>query len=360
MIIITVLGLITKRLLLQSIHNELCDKYKREDLIFYKINSICNLLDLQDFNILTFSAACWFLLILIIFSKRITFLKNKLNGYVAPVVPVDFFIHVKRKFTAVIFAIIADELLRIVNQVINGTSVKVDGVIVVYLLQIVEVFVIGVRYYPILSAIYMDSILSLVCATFYAWFDFSFTTVNHSLCQSDFYSSDNDFKATNGSYIKRLFQYYGTGQNLIIIQLLMDIPRYICWSYVVMKLYQYFQSCILIVPLLDGLQTTLQALIDAVSSVGQDGSKQSEVLFPNLIRSFVTAILTACVRTVIQILVILANIRRNLFQIFSGDDSKILKRNKEKYIDCGIGNVHFVDFIIGYLIWGYVLITLFT
>ncbi|CAF3381270.1 unnamed protein product [Rotaria socialis] len=132
-------------------------------------------------------------------------MKNKLNGYVAAVVPVNIFIHVKRKFTAVIFAIIADERLRIVNQVINETSVKVD----------------------------------------------------------------------------------------------------------------------------DGLQTTLQALIDAVSSVGQDGSKQSEVLFPNL-------------------------------QIFSGDNSEISKRNKEKYIDYGISNFHFAAFFIAYLIWGYVLIALFT
>ncbi|CAF3650437.1 unnamed protein product [Rotaria socialis] len=275
MIIRTVLGLITKWLLVQPIHNGLIDKCRREDLIFYKRNSICNLLDLQDFNILRFSVACYFfLLIFIIFSKRTSSMKNKLNGYVAAVVPVNIFIHVKRKFTAVIFAIIADERLRIVNQVINETSVKVDGVIVAYLLQTVEVFVIGVR----------------------------FTIVNHSLCQSDFYPSDNDFNAANGTYMKRLFQYY-------------------------------VQSCILIVSLLDGLQTTLQALIDAVSSVGQDGSKQSEVLFPNLIRSFVIAILTACVIAVIQILVLLANIFRNF---------------------------HFAAFFIAYLIWGYVLIALFT
>ncbi|CAF4589862.1 unnamed protein product [Rotaria socialis] len=186
-------------------------------------------------------------------------MKNKLNGYVAAVVPVNIFIHVKRKFTAVIFAIIADERLRIVNQVINETSVKVDGVIVAYLLQTVEVFVIGVR----------------------------FTIVNHSLCQSDFYPSDNDFNAANGTYMKRLFQYYGIGQNLIIIQLLTDIPQYICWSYVVIKL-----------PM--------------------------------------------------------------LLQIFSGDNSEISKRNKEKYIDYGISNFHFAAFFIAYLIWGYVLIALFT
>ncbi|CAM2700483.1 unnamed protein product [Rotaria socialis] len=164
-------------------------------------------------------------------------MKNKLNGYVAAVVPVNIFIHVKRKFTAVIFAIIADERLRIVNQVINETSVKVD--------------------------------------------------VNHSLCQSDFYPSDNDFNAANGTYMKRLFQYYGIGQNLIIIQLLTDIPQYICWSYVVIKL-----------PM--------------------------------------------------------------LLQIFSGDNSEISKRNKEKYIDYGISNFHFAAFFIAYLIWGYVLIALFT
>ncbi|CAF2333515.1 unnamed protein product [Rotaria sp. Silwood2] len=455
MLIITVAGLTVKWSLLQSIHNELVNKYKRADLLFYERNSICNIVDLEDFNMLTFPVACFFILIFIIFSKRTSCMKKKLNGYIAPIVPIDFYVHIKRKFAAVVFAIIADELLDIINQVINGNTSQDQGVIVVYLLRILKVLFIGFRYYPVLSAVYIDSILTLACATLYAWFDFSVSIVYQGLCQSDFYPSDDNFDETNGTDIARLFEYYGTGSNLIIIQLFTDIPRYICWSYVIIKLpmllinkistiiknknedqfkrlhltreekillhsstvhsvetlyvrnlfrpinqrttsrlflarlipkfiYQWrddfrfssrilcvysstflllffmtVQACILVIPYLDELQYSLQQLIDQISTLNNQQNKQSEFPLPNFVRPYLIAILTALIVTIIQLLVLLTNIRRNLCQIFRGDDSEIPKRNKSKYLDYSTGNFHFAGFFIGYLIWGYVLIALF-
>jgi hypothetical protein len=107
---------------------------------------------------------------------------------------------------------------------------------VIYLLQIVKVLLIGVRYYPILSAVYIDSILTLTCATLYAWLDFSITVVYQNLCESDYYLSNANFDATNGSNIEVLLNYYGTGQNLIIIQMFNDLPKYVCWAYILTKL----------------------------------------------------------------------------------------------------------------------------
>ena len=320
----------------------------------------------------------------------------------------------------------------------------------VYLLQITKVFVIGVRYYPELAAVYIDSLLTLTCASVYAWLDFSLSIVYKSLCQSDFYLSKDNFAETNGTDLIELFDYYGTGANLMLIQLMTDIPRMLCWSYIVVKLpalllqkiytrikrrnervnhpfhltreekillhssavhsveisyvrnlfrpkdhrsksrlflarliptfvYQWRddfrfsarvlciyssvililffitqEACFVIIPSLDGLQKSVQDLLNKlILSPGQ-----SAFPVPNLVRPYVFAVMSALVIIAIQLLVLLANIRRNLFQIFRGDDSEIPKRNKSNYLSYGTGNFHFAGYFIGYLIWGYVLIAI--
>ena len=320
----------------------------------------------------------------------------------------------------------------------------------VYLLQITKVFVIGVRYYPELAAVYIDSLLTLTCASVYAWLDFSLSIVYKSLCQSDFYLSKDNFAETNGTDLIELFDYYGTGANLMLIQLMTDIPRMLCWSYIVVKLpalllqkiytrikrrnervnhpfhltreekillhssavhsveisyvrnlfrpkdhrsksrlflarliptfvYQWRddfrfsarvlciyssvililffitqEACFVIIPSLDGLQKSVQDLLNKlILSPGQ-----SAFPVPNLVRPYVFAVMSTLVIIAIQLLVLLANIRRNLFQIFRGDDSEIPKRNKSNYLSYGTGNFHFAGYFIGYLIWGYVLIAI--
>ena len=54
-------------------------------------------------------------------------MRKQCEGYVGPVIPLDFYVHIKRKFAAVVFAIIADELLDIINQVINGNTSNGEG-----------------------------------------------------------------------------------------------------------------------------------------------------------------------------------------------------------------------------------------
>ncbi len=122
MSIITTVALVVKWSLLQPIHNELVNKYKQDELLYYNRNSFCDLIDLEDFNLLTFPLACLFVLIFAIFSKRTSFMRNKFKSYFAPVIPLDFYIHIKRKFAAVVFAVISDELLDIVTQVVSGDT----------------------------------------------------------------------------------------------------------------------------------------------------------------------------------------------------------------------------------------------
>ena len=286
----------------------------------------------------------------------------------------------------------------------------------------------------------------------YAWLDFSLSIVYQSWCQSDFYPSEANFDDTNGTDIARLFHFYGTGQNLIALQLCNDIPRYVCWSYIVIKLpfllisriyraatrdgsnhlrltreekvllhssaphsvemsyvrnlfrlkehrstSRYFigrllpkflyewrddfrfssrviclyasvflllffvtmQTCILGVPILEEYRTAIQDVLDALTTLSEALNKPREFPLPNLTRPFVFAILTTLLITVIQLMVLLVNMRRNLFQLFRGDYSEIPRREKSQYVNYGTGNFHFAGFFIGYLIWGYILIAVF-
>lgn len=78
---------------------------------------------------LTFPIAFLLILIFAILSKRTSFMRGKCKGYFAPVLPLDFYVHIKRKFAAVIFAIVADELLFIIRQVLTDNSSSNQGLI---------------------------------------------------------------------------------------------------------------------------------------------------------------------------------------------------------------------------------------
>jgi hypothetical protein len=107
---------------------------------------------------------------------------------------------------------------------------------VTYIFQIIKVFVIGFRRYPILAAVYIDNYFSLICATLYIWLDFSISILYTGLCRNDFYPTDLNFNETQGSRVDTYLTYYGTGSTLLFFQLFTDIPRYVCLSYISVKL----------------------------------------------------------------------------------------------------------------------------
>jgi hypothetical protein len=192
----------------------------------------------EEFNMFTFPIACFLVLLFIVTTKRKSSQENSYcYGYFAIPIPLDFFAHVKRTFAAVIFAVVADELSNLVNQFINRNSSSADeGVIVTYILQIVQVLVIGFHYYPILAAVYINTRFTLICATLYAWFDFSITIAFNGVCRNNYYSTNDDYNKTEGSGTIFYLDYYGTGSKLIFFQLLTDIPRYLFLAYICIKL----------------------------------------------------------------------------------------------------------------------------
>lgn len=116
--------------------------------------------------------------------------------------------------------------------------ILVSGIMVVYLMQIVKVILIGFRCYPVLVAVYLNDAVALSCASLYAWLDFGITIYYNSLCRNSYYPITEAFVSDISAErrLERFFKYYGTGPKIIFLQLVVDIPRYLCLAYVSVKL----------------------------------------------------------------------------------------------------------------------------
>lgn len=114
--------------ILRRIHNEIVKQYNAtpDDPLYYNRTAICDILDLEDFDVFTFPFACLLTVLCIIVTKRKSLKRNLCHGYVAPAIPLDFLSHIDRKFAAVVFAMIADELIGILYDSITGSGKKVE------------------------------------------------------------------------------------------------------------------------------------------------------------------------------------------------------------------------------------------
>lgn len=104
--------------------------------------------------------------------------------------------------------------------------------ILVYLLQIARVLIIGLRRYPILAAVYLNTVFTLLSATLYTWLDFGVVLFYNSLCRSQYYPVERNLNVTDGKQLIAKFNYYGTGMKLLYLQLGTDVPQYLCLAYV--------------------------------------------------------------------------------------------------------------------------------
>ncbi|CAF1500535.1 unnamed protein product [Rotaria sordida] len=464
-IIVATAGLLGKWKILQPIHDEIVNKYQTKQSLYYIPNSFCNSIIFDQFNVITFPVACLLIIMFITVTKRTSLMRDKCHGYGGLPIPVDFISGVDRKFAAVVFAICADELITIFLELVGGrASREGEGIILTYLLHLLQVFVMGFRYYPFLAAVYINSIFTLICATLYAWLDYSITIVKQGMCEPDFYSTYDQYRVKNSTTVDVMFLYYGTGPALIAIQLCTDIPRYLCLAYINVKLplllidkiyfkfkgnvslekklllkltleqrilarvsrpnsvemlyvqnlfrstnqrshtknlfgrlipkkiYEwrddflyssrvlcvyssiflllYFvaiQACVRVIPYLSLVQTFLQRVFDGVTGLiaafstndnTEVNGNTSNFPVPSLVRPYIIALFLTLIIIIIQLLVFLVNIRRNLLQTYRGDDSEIPRRQRLHYISCSSGNIHFAGYFIGYLIWGFILIAL--
>lgn len=113
--------LITRWILIQPIHDDIVDKFNRSQPLFFKRHPICDVIEIRDeFNIITFPAACLLFVMFSVTSKRVSFHHGKgCKGYIGVPIPFDVFAHVKRTFAAVIFSVSADDLIEIANRALR-------------------------------------------------------------------------------------------------------------------------------------------------------------------------------------------------------------------------------------------------
>ncbi|CAF2406503.1 unnamed protein product [Rotaria sp. Silwood2] len=115
-------------------------------------------------------------------------------------------------------------------------------------------------------------------------------------------------------------------------------------------------------PWLYRMQQSLQVMIDiGISAIKPSGEKfnpsvKSDFPLPNFIPAYLIAIVITLAIIITQLLVMLVAIRRNLLQVFRGDDCEIPRRTSSDSIQHASGNVHFAGYFIGYLLWGYILV----
>ena len=112
-------ALLIRWFILKAMHNQIVEKFKNGEPVFFQRAAFCRVMNInKEFNIITFPAACLFMLILTVITKRRSFQRGKwCRGYVGIAIPIDFVAHVKRTFAAVVFAMLSDELLEIVHTV---------------------------------------------------------------------------------------------------------------------------------------------------------------------------------------------------------------------------------------------------
>ncbi|CAF3687740.1 unnamed protein product [Adineta steineri] len=234
LMILAAVALVVKWALLRPIHNDIVNRFKTEQPIYYSRPSFCDAFENDGFNIVTLAVAGALVLVCIIVTERISCMTNKCYGRGAPPMPLDFFAHTDRKFAAVVFAVISNELLEIAAE-LSGSTDKGLGILVKFLLRVLKVITMGFRFYPILACIHINTMVTLILASLYAWLDFSTSVIVTGTCNPTYYP-DYDEYISNASSIEFNFQYFGTGSGLLVVELVTDIPMYLCLAYISIKL----------------------------------------------------------------------------------------------------------------------------
>lgn len=128
-IIVTTVALIIRWVLLQPIHDEIVDKYNRKVPIYYVQNSFCSYVSDQNLNVFTFSVACVLIITFVIVSKRQSFKPDLCRGYVAPLVPLNFFAHIERTYFAIVFATLSNHALNIIVLAFQQERKRLQGTV---------------------------------------------------------------------------------------------------------------------------------------------------------------------------------------------------------------------------------------
>ena len=125
-VVVVIVTIYIKWTILKPIHTELVEKFKTNHFLYIEHPSVCRTMNLGTrFKLFTFPFSCLLIVIFSMLTKRTSSNHSRwyLNYGGVPV-PLDFFAHIKRTFSAMIFAIYADELVEIVNELIEDDNTE--------------------------------------------------------------------------------------------------------------------------------------------------------------------------------------------------------------------------------------------
>jgi hypothetical protein len=125
-VVVMIVAIFIKWVILKSIHSDLVEKFKMNHLLYIEHPSVCRTMNLGTrFKLFTFPFACLLIFIFSMLTKRTSSKHTRWYlSYGGVPLPLDFFAHIKRTFSAMIFAIYADELVEIVNELINEDNTE--------------------------------------------------------------------------------------------------------------------------------------------------------------------------------------------------------------------------------------------
>lgn len=140
-ILLSTTTLLVKWTFIQGIHDEIVRKFNRNETTSFETHSICDLINLRDeFNVMLFPIACILIIVFSLKTKRTSLQRNKwFGGYIGLPMPVDFFSNINRTFAAVIFAVFADELVGIANELFFSKALSADQGELILLLYLYEI-----------------------------------------------------------------------------------------------------------------------------------------------------------------------------------------------------------------------------
>ena len=119
----------------------------------------------------------------------------------------------------------------------------------------------------------------------------------------------------------------------------------------------------LVAPLLVAFRDTCNEILHlgliATSIASEDvNGLGKKYILPNFARPYLIGLIVAALIVIVQLLIMLAAIRRNLMQLFRGDDSEIPRRSIAKNILYINGNFRFAGALIGYVILSFIFLAI--
>ncbi|KAI0986633.1 hypothetical protein GJ496_007339 [Pomphorhynchus laevis] len=179
-------------------------------------------------NLISFPFALLALITFAFFIKRDKYCRRCLNGRPGLPTPMEPFKMKNRFSTAIIFGLLACEVLKIFEELLFKTnSTQPLGILLDLSVRVGFVFLIGMRYYPLLASLQLRS--NLICtgvACVYAWFDMIYVVVKQGFCMGFVPISSISGLVNEARLRLELGSWY------VVYGLIRNAPHFACLAYV--------------------------------------------------------------------------------------------------------------------------------